>query len=138
MKRYAWILAVVLAAVTARAADVNWTHDYDEALKKAKTEKKLVMIDIYTDWCGWCKKLDKDVYTDKMVQEKLAKGFICVKINPEKNSKNKKVAKDMGVHGYPYIGFFDADGKKINEIGGYVPAKKFAEIVDNVAKQAGK
>ena len=138
MKRYAWILAAILVAVTVRAADVNWTHDYDEALKKAKADKKLVMIDIYTDWCGWCKKLDKDVYTDKSIQEKLAKGFICVKINPEKNSKNKKVAKDFGVKGFPYIAFVDADGKKLDEIGGYMPAKDFGKVIDRVAKKSGQ
>lgn len=138
MKRTAWILAAVLAAVTARAADVNWTHDYEAALKKAKTDKKLVMIDIYTDWCGYCKKLDKEVYTDKAVQEKLAKNFICVKLNPERTNSAKKLMKEFGVKGFPYIAFLDADGKKLQEIGGYTPAKNFVKVIDSVIAKSGQ
>jgi thioredoxin-related protein len=137
MKRYAWILIAVLAAVTARAGDVNWSHNYDEALKKAKADKKLVMIDIYTDWCGYCKKLDKEVYTNKEVQEKLAKSFICVKLNPERTASTKKLMKEFGVRGFPYIAFLDADGKKLEEIGGYTPAKNFSAVIDKVLKKAG-
>lgn len=138
MRRYAWILAAVVtfAVLSAHAAEVKWLPDYDDALKQAIAEKKLVMVDVYTDWCHWCKKLDKDVYTDKAVQERLTKGFICVKINPERTSKSKKVAKDMGVRGYPYIGFFDADGKKIRSISGYVSAEKFRAILDQVANNS--
>ena len=135
MKRTAYILVAVLAAAVAHAANVEWTHDYDAALKKAKTDKKLVMIDIYTDWCGWCKKLDSDVYTDKNVQEKLAKSFICVKINPEKSPSGKKLMKEFGVKGFPYIAFVDGDGNKVGEIGGYKPAKAFAAVLDSVVKK---
>ena len=121
------------------AADPSWMTSLPDATAKAGKEKKLLFLDFTgSDWCGWCKKLDKDVYTDKSIQEKLAKGFICVKINPEKNSKNKKVAKDFGVKGFPYIAFVDADGKKLDEIGGYMPAKDFGSVIDRVAKKSGQ
>ncbi len=134
MKRMILTVVACLAALSAWAKDVDWKRDYDDALKLAKSEKKMVMIDVYTDWCGWCKKLDKDVYSDKKVQEKLAKSFISVKINPEKNSANKKVAQQFGVRGFPNIIFVDGDGKKVNGIGGYVPADDFLKVLDQVAE----
>lgn len=136
MKRlFAVAMALVMTGGLCMGA-VKWEQDYDSALRKAKNEKKLIMVDVYTDWCGWCKKLDKDVYTDKDVRDKLEKDFIAVKINPERTSANRKLADKFGTHGYPHIVFVDADGKKIDEIGGYVPAEKFAAKLDKVAGKA--
>jgi thioredoxin-related protein len=106
-------------------AGVDWEHNYDTALEKAKKENKLVMVDVYTDWCGWCKKLDKDVYADPKVGERLTKSFVTVKINPEKSLRAAQLAKQFGTKGYPHIVFVNGDGKKIGEIGGYVPANEF-------------
>lgn len=117
-------------------AAVNWENDYDAALLKAKKEKKLVMVDVYTDWCGWCKRLDKDTYGNKDVETKLSKNFIAVKINPEKSAKNASLAKEFGTRGYPHIVFLDAAGKKLSEIGGYLPAGDFLKRLDKVAEQA--
>lgn len=136
MKLMTMIAAVCLLAPMTWAADVKWEHNYDDALKQAKTEKKIVVVDVYTDWCGWCKKLDKDVYSDKDVQAKLSKDFIAVKLNPEKSAANAKVAKSFGVRGFPYIAFLDADGKKLSEISGYVPAAQFLKALEEAAPKS--
>lgn len=130
MKVYAAILGVTLVAATALADSVKWATDYDKALAQAKSEKKLVMVDVYTDWCGWCKKLDKDVYSNAKVSEKLSKDFVACKINPEKSAQNRKLADKFGTRGYPHIVFVDGDGKKVYEISGYIPADRFAGRLD--------
>jgi thioredoxin-related protein len=65
-------------------AQVQWMsfEQMQEAQKKAPRK---VIVDIYTDWCGWCKKLDKDVYGNPIVAEYLNKNFYLVKFNAEKN-----------------------------------------------------
>ena len=125
-------------SVAVNTGSINWETDYDAALDKAKRNKKLVMVDMYTDWCGWCKKLDRDTYSNKTVQETLAKNFVTAKINPEKSKKNAALAKQFGTRGYPHIVFLDDSGKKISEISGYRPAKDFQEFLDAVLKKAGK
>lgn len=132
------MMTAVLLAGGAWAKDVDWERDYDTALEKAKKEKKLVMIDLYTDWCGWCKKLDKDTYSDKDVQAKLAREFIAVKINPEKSAKNQKISRDFGTRSFPHIVFTDAAGKKIDEIGGYMGPADFATALDEVKKKVDR
>jgi thioredoxin-related protein len=119
-------------------AGVAWEQNYDAALAKAKKENKLVMVDVYTDWCGWCKKLDKDTYSQKDVEAKLTKEFIALKINPEKSAQNKQLAKQFGTRGYPHIVFLDAAGKKLSEIGGYLPPKDFLMRLNEVTEQAQK
>ena len=135
MKRYAMIAAFILAAASTRAGEISWEKNYDDGLASAKKAKKLVMVDVYTDWCGWCKKLDKDVYTDKPVIEKVAKDFVAVKLNPESSKKNGAIAEKFGVRGYPCILFLDSDGKELSRIGGYVPAAEFARQLDAVSKK---
>src|SRR5882724_3751670 len=106
---------------TGAFAAVDWQTSYDTALAKAKKDNKIVMIDLYTDWCGWCKKLDKDTYGDKDVEAKLTKGFVAVKLNPEKSAENAKLSQRFGTRGYPHIVFVNTDGKMVSEIGGYLP-----------------
>ena len=111
---------------------VDWQDNYANALKQAKKEQKLVMVDIYTDWCGWCKKLDRDTYSDKDVQAKLAKDFIALKVNPEKSVDGAKLAQQFGVHGFPFIAFVGADGKLVTQVSGYLPAAKFLQKLEQV------
>jgi thiol:disulfide interchange protein len=138
MKAFVTFLSASVIAFSARAEHVDWEHNYDHALEQAKKDKKLVMVDVYTDWCGWCKKLDQVVYKDKAVEEKLGKDFVAVKINPEMNSKNAKLAKEFGTRGYPHIVFADADGKKIAEIRGYVTADVFLKQLEQLTAKSTK
>ena len=87
---------------------------------------------------GWCKKLDRDVYKDPRVEEKLAKSFVAVKINPETGSKNAELARTFGTRGYPHIVFTDADGKKVAEIRGYIPADGFLKQLEQIAPASSK
>ncbi len=139
MKRLITVTILGLLALSAGAsAEVDWGHDYDAALVTAAKDKKLVMVDLYTDWCGWCKKLDKDTYSDKDVAAKLTKDFVAVKLNPEKTQRNAKLSRDFGTTGYPHIVFVDANGKKVSEIDGYLPAAQFLEQLNKISEQATK
>src|SRR5271170_826891 len=58
-------------AIASNSHKLVWTHDLKAGLESAERfnnensgKTKYVMVDLYTDWCGWCKKLDKDTYTD--------------------------------------------------------------------------
>jgi len=118
---------------------------YEEALKKARAENKLVMVDFYTTWCTWCKKLDKDTYSDPGVIKALNADFIVVKIDAESSKKvmrNGKsvtpaeLAQEYGAIGYPAIRFLDKDGKQVDRIDGYAPPEDFLKFIGEV--KAGK
>jgi thiol:disulfide interchange protein len=111
---------------------LKWESSYQAALVRAKAEKKLVMVDVYTDWCGWCKRLDRDVYANPSVAAKLASGFVVVKLNPEKTKEAAEVSRQFGTRGFPHIVFVNGDGKKVNEISGYVPADEFGKRLDSL------
>lgn len=139
MKRRITLTILGFLALSASTfAAVDWGQDYDVALEAAKKDKKLVMVDLYTDWCGWCKKLDKDTFSDKDVEARLTKDFIAVKVNAEKSQQNAKLAQDFGTTGFPHIVFVDADGKMVSEINGYLPAPQFLEELNKISDKATK
>lgn len=95
------ILSILFCAMGLTAlAQTNFRHiSFDEAVAAAKQENKLVFIDFYTDWCGPCKKMARDVFPQKKVGDFLNEKFVCVKLNAEKEGKEQ--AARFRVKAYP-------------------------------------
>jgi thiol:disulfide interchange protein len=106
--------------------------DFDKAVALAKKEKKIVMIDFYTDWCGWCKELDKKTWSDAKVQKLLSDKTISIKLNAEK--EGSKAAARYKVNAFPTIVFVDGDGKEVGKLIGYRPPDKFMTDVAKYLK----
>jgi thioredoxin-related protein len=118
-----------LTVQTAGAKDLEWLTNASEAQKKAKDEKKIVLLDFTgSDWCGWCMKLKKEVFDTKEFVEFATKNLVLVEVDfpmqkklPEEQKKaNEDLQKKYGVEGYPTIILLDGDGKKIGQMD-YMP-----------------
>jgi len=64
---------------------VKWMT-FEEAVEKSKTEKRKIFIDVYTDWCGWCKVMDKSTFPDPEVAKLLNEKFYPVKLDAEQTA----------------------------------------------------
>ena len=64
---------------------INWVS-FEEAVKTNKTKPKLMLIDVYTSWCGYCKKMDRTTFQDSVMIDFLNDNFHCAKINAEMSS----------------------------------------------------
>lgn len=104
---------------------------FDEALARARDEKRLLLVDVYTDWCGWCKKLDREVFADGRVGA-AAKDLVAVKVNAEKGGE--EIARRYRVRGYPTILFLDGAGNVVERVDGYVDASEMVKIVSALPK----
>jgi thiol:disulfide interchange protein len=104
---------------------IVWLTDFKAASDQAAKSKKPMMIDFYTDWCGWCKKLDSDTYTDSAVID-LSTKFVCVKVNAD---KFPDIAKSYKIEGYPTIVFTDSSAAEIHRQVGYQGPKEFAQTM---------
>lgn len=88
MTKSIYILALLLLLFTVPVfsqtpGKVNW-QEFNSLLKLQKTQPKKVLVDVYTDWCGWCKKMDASTFRHPVITELLDKYFYSVKLNAEK------------------------------------------------------
>lgn len=128
MKKILVCLITALAALSLHAAELEWLTDLPKAQAKAKAEKKDVLINFTgSDWCGFCIKLQKEVFTTDEFKEFATKNFVLVELDfPRKKelsadlkAANKKLQDQYQVKGFPTLVLLDGDGKKVGQMVGY-------------------
>jgi thioredoxin-related protein len=120
------MVALVLISKTV-LADINW-ENYENAFIKAKKEKKLVMIYIYSPECHYCKEMEETTFKDKQVQQTVNRYFVPVKVR--KCSKDgQEIRKEYGYLGTPTFHFIEPNGKKIKSIFGAWIKEDFLKIL---------
>ncbi|MBC8047924.1 MAG: thioredoxin family protein [Fimbriimonadaceae bacterium] len=129
--------------------EIRWVS-IEEAMTKTAQNPKPIMIDFYTDWCGWCKKLDQTTYSDKEVIDYINKHYYAVKFDAEQKEQITFLGKtysfvasgNRGTHqlaaqlanrngriGYPTITFLDANGNRLAAEGGYKDVPKMKSVL---------
>jgi thiol:disulfide interchange protein len=87
----------------------NSSTSWIEVLQKAKQHNKPVFVDVYTEWCGPCKLMDKNIFTQKDVGDFYNQNFISIKLDAEK-SYGIGFAKSNGINAYPTYLYFSPTG----------------------------
>jgi thioredoxin-related protein len=133
------VKAAAAQSSTPAKTDGVFASDFTAALASAKKDKRPVFIDFYTDWCGWCKKMDQESYTDPGIQKMIKEGWVAMKINAEDDSKkgvfngksmsHREIAQYFRVSGYPSFLFIDKEGKPVTVLPGYFPKSDFALVL---------
>ena len=130
MKRFGLLAFCLLLLPSVAFSEVHFkTMTMQEAMKLAKKEKKAIMVDFYTDWCVWCKVLDRDTYSDKKISEFADDHFIALRLNAEKED-GEALAKQYQVAAYPTVLFFDASGKVLSRVVGYQDTGAFGRSME--------
>jgi thioredoxin-related protein len=114
-------------AASTETKDVfKWETDFDLAKKRAKEENKAILIDFTgSDWCGWCIKLNKEVFSTPEFQEYAAKKLIMVELDyPRKKElpaklkeQNEKLQEEYKIEGFPTVILLNSRGKEVARTG---------------------
>ena len=137
-------LSVLLFAVESASAKEGWLTDFKKAQEEAKASNKLLLIDFTgSDWCGWCIRLNREVFSKPEFREYAAKNFVLLEadfprgkeLSAEVKAQNLELARRFRVEGFPTIVVLDSTGKKVGELG-YTPGGPAAFIaqLDKIRK----
>ena len=118
---------------TAPPPTIDFIKYYDVALETAREKSMPVLLDFYTDWCGWCKRLDSITFRDSAVAA-LSEKIIFAKINGGQDT----VAREKhSIQGYPSLVLLDSAGQEIDRIGGFLPPDEFVITINNYLQGIG-
>jgi thioredoxin-related protein len=126
MKKIVIGLMACLAVLSAGAAGPAWLIELPAAQARAKAENKMVLLDFTgSDWCGWCIKLNKEVFSQPEFAEYAQKNLVLVEVDfPRKKTQdaarkkaNVALREKYGVTGYPTIIVLDSNGNKVGQLG---------------------
>jgi thioredoxin-related protein len=127
---------------------VNW-YSFEEAYKLNKKKPKKMFIDVFTEWCGWCKKMDAETFTNTYIAKYMNDHFYCVKFDAERkdtividgqtfvnpNPSNKRSTHKLAVEllrgkmSYPSYVFLNEKGQMLTVVSGYQQAKEFEGVL---------
>ncbi|MFD2035996.1 thioredoxin family protein [Belliella marina] len=140
-------LGFILSLPSIAQEKINWMT-FEEASLATQNSPKMILVDVYTDWCGWCKKMDKETFTDEDVIAYVNENFYAVKLHAEREEqkftfKGKEyseasMAKTMRVTSYPNFVIMDATMENITQLPGFRQPKPFIEGLEGIVKRFTK
>lgn len=129
---------------------LKW-YTIEEAVAANKKDPKLLLVDVYTDWCGWCKVMDRKTFTDPAVKSYIEEHFYPIKFNAEqkepinfngreykfvpggRRGHNQLAAQLLnGRLGYPSFAFLSSDYQSLMVKAGYQKPDQFMSVMKNV------
>lgn len=136
MRKIPYLVLILLLAVFysfspwAETEKINWLT-FEEAVSKAEKKGKPLFIDVYTSWCGWCKVMDRNTFTDPGIIKELNKNFYAVKFNAETRDT-------INYHGKQFV-FVAAGRRGYNQLAAALMNNRMAYptvvfLVDNLTK----
>ena len=126
------------------STEINWMK-YDEGLAAAKESGKHIFANFTTDWCGFCKKMNKTTFVDPAIVAAINKDFVAVKIDGDsgdtldvdgyKITEHDLTTSEYHVAGYPTYWFLESDGTKLGYLRGYQTSDQLSQALKMVAER---
>ncbi|WP_086047888.1 thioredoxin family protein [Hugenholtzia roseola] len=136
---------------------IKW-YSFQEAMEMQKKAPRKIFVDVYTDWCGWCKKMDKNTFQNPIIAKQLNQDYYAVKFNAETEREpitvgghtfkyveqngrgyhELAVALLSGKMSYPTVAFLDEEMRLIQAVPGYQEPKPFDQMLNFFTQDAYK
>lgn len=114
---------LILAPATASAGD-GWLTGVDEALAAAEDGDRYILVDLYADWCGWCKVLEKEVFTSPEFRD-FTRDMVLLRVDVEDGGEGSALQARYQANSLPTTLILDSQMVKVGEVRGYAPTPQY-------------
>ena len=140
-----YLLIAIVMMYCSSVEALEWKTDFKKASSAAKASGKYIMLDFSgSDWCGWCIKLEKEVFSQDAFQDFAERNLVCVLVDFPRNKKqtgeqkrqNRDLATKYGIQGYPTIIILGSDGEPVAKTG-YLQggSKNYAQHLNEIIER---
>lgn len=139
------LIAAALSLSAAAMAGEGWITDFEAAKKEAAEKKRPILVDFSgSDWCGWCIKLDSEVFSKKEFKDYASQNLVLFLADFPRNNKqtdavkkqNDELAKKYKVEGFPTVLLLDSEGQVLTKTGYRAGgAEKYVEHLKELLKK---
>ncbi|HYS52677.1 MAG TPA: thioredoxin family protein [Thermoanaerobaculia bacterium] len=127
MKRTLLLAVVATLAAQQLPAD-PWLKSLATAQRKAKERNALIFVELFADWCGWCHKMEQDVFPSEAFQ-KATENKVLLRLNTEDNGEGTQLSQRFSVASLPTTILLTPNGTVAGMIRGYAPAKEYVRTM---------
>lgn len=127
----------------AQKKSINW-HPFEKAIQTAEENQQFILVDVWAPWCGWCKKMEKEVYPQ--IPEKLSKQFVWTRLNRDDNSSTiyfedqkltpLRLAQKLNVEAVPALVIVTSEGDYLHHTSGFTDQQTLKSILDYLDSNA--
>jgi thioredoxin-related protein len=123
------LFSAIFISAGSASAEVSWLTDFDAAKAKAKSDHKLVLLEFTgSDWCGYCKRMQAEIFSKPQFQDYAAKNLVLVELDfprakpqsDEVRRQNMKLASEYEIEGFPTLIVLSPEGKRVGNFFGYI------------------
>ncbi len=128
------LLALLLLSVSS-FAEVAWVKTYDEALKQAGAQKKFVVLDMSASWCGFCRRMAREVYPSPEFVE-FSRTQVFVRLFADTDAEGTKLAESFNVEGFPTIIVLNSQGREVGRLVGARDSRRLIRELQEITQRA--
>ena len=126
IKRLLPFALALLVAPAVSASESDWLTSLDGALAKAEKNDSMILVDLYADWCGWCKVLEEKVFTTPAFRD-FTKDFVLLRVDVEDGAEGSALQARFGAYSLPTTLIMNKDQVKIGTVAGFAPTPAFLQ-----------